>query len=366
MVKMKIVLVINLILLSMLLLLQPVFVVSADRGMIPVIPEVSVYEPGQKAIIAWNGMKEILILSTDVLSTSNTITLEILPLPSIPKKIGKASFESFNVIQNLIWYYMPISTSKRYGNETDKVKIVFNEKIGMHNITVVEASNVSALIEWIGKFLLENEISQKVSLQNFELVIDDYMSRGFRFYVLDLVELSSEQRSVEPILYEFDTSFLYYPLLITSPVGGEGKITLFLLTNGLIESGYDPFNKAHYNGPAILEPIQFRLSNEELSAIDPNIGRLFGSEALMTVLVYEGSLSMLTKDITITKITRVARTDLNLDGKVNIVDFNIVAEAFGSYPEHPRWNPIADINKDKKVNIVDLYLMAAMRPRVSL
>jgi hypothetical protein len=348
----------------MLLLLQPVFVVYADRGMIPVISEVSVYEPGQKAIIAWNGIEEILILSTDVLSTSNTAILEILPLPSIPKKIEKASVESFNVIQNLIWYYMPISPPLRYGNETDEVKIVFNEEIGMHDITVVEASNVSAFVEWINMFLLENGISQEVSLQNFELVIEDYMSRGFQFYVLDLVELFSEQRSVEPILYEFDTIFLYYPLLITSPVGGEGKIILFLLTNGIVESGYDPFNKAHYYSSTTVEPIQFRLSNKELSAIDPNIGRLFGGEALMTVLVYEGSLSMLTKDITITKITQVARTDLNLDGKSDIVDFIIVAKAFGSHPEHPRWNPIADVNKDKKVNIVDLYFMAKISPPV--
>ncbi|MEM3666844.1 MAG: hypothetical protein QW222_07180 [Candidatus Bathyarchaeia archaeon] len=34
--------------------------------MIPIQPQVSVYEPGQKAIIAWNGTEEILILSTDV------------------------------------------------------------------------------------------------------------------------------------------------------------------------------------------------------------------------------------------------------------------------------------------------------------
>ncbi len=37
-------------------------VAFADRGMIPVIPNVSVYEPEQKAIVAWNGLKEVLIL----------------------------------------------------------------------------------------------------------------------------------------------------------------------------------------------------------------------------------------------------------------------------------------------------------------
>ena len=46
-------------------------VVSADRGMIPT-SDVSVYGPGQKAIIAWNGEEEVLILSTDVYTSENS------------------------------------------------------------------------------------------------------------------------------------------------------------------------------------------------------------------------------------------------------------------------------------------------------
>lgn len=38
----------------------------ADRGMIAAYPDISVYEPGQKAILAWNGEREAMILSTDV------------------------------------------------------------------------------------------------------------------------------------------------------------------------------------------------------------------------------------------------------------------------------------------------------------
>jgi hypothetical protein len=340
------------------MLLPSVPVVSADRGMIPVTPDVSIFEPGQKAIIAWNGREEVLILSTDALSTYNTTILEILPLPSIPKKVEKASFESFNIIQDMIWYNMPPIVRSEYGNETDEVKVVFHEKIGMHDITVVEANNFSAFVKWKDEFLSKNGISQEVSLQKFEWVIEDYMSRGFHFYVLDLVELSSEQKSVEPILYRFDTSFLYYPLLITSPVGAEGKIVLFLLTNGILESGYEPLKKGYYRGLNLSEPIQFRLSTEELFTINPNIGELFKQEAFLTVLVYEGPLSMLTRDIALTEITSIATGDLNFDGKVNIMDIYIAAKAFGSYLGHTRWNPMADVNKDGKVNIQDIYLIA--------
>jgi parallel beta-helix repeat protein len=50
--------------------------------------------------------------------------------------------------------------------------------------------------------------------------------------------------------------------------------------------------------------------------------------------------------------------DINRDGKVDIKDIAIAASAFGSVPEHPRWNPIADINQDGKVDIKDLALIA--------
>ena len=64
--------------------------VLADRGMVP-ITDVTVYGPGQKAIIAWDGKEEILILSTDVRASSDSQVLELLPLPSKPQ-IEKGDF----------------------------------------------------------------------------------------------------------------------------------------------------------------------------------------------------------------------------------------------------------------------------------
>jgi len=50
--------------------------------------------------------------------------------------------------------------------------------------------------------------------------------------------------------------------------------------------------------------------------------------------------------------------DINMDGKVNIIDMMTAGLAFGSYPEHSRWNPTADENEDGKINILDLILIA--------
>lgn len=51
-------------------------------------------------------------------------------------------------------------------------------------------------------------------------------------------------------------------------------------------------------------------------------------------------------------------TDLNSDGIVGIDDICSAAEAFGSYPEHSRWNIDADVNKDNSVDIRDLIAIA--------
>jgi len=50
--------------------------------------------------------------------------------------------------------------------------------------------------------------------------------------------------------------------------------------------------------------------------------------------------------------------DLNGDGKVDIKDIATAALAFGSYPDHPKWNPIADVDQDGKIYIKDLAVIA--------
>ena len=50
--------------------------------------------------------------------------------------------------------------------------------------------------------------------------------------------------------------------------------------------------------------------------------------------------------------------DINGDGKVNILDCIIAADAFGTSEGHPRWNPWADLNRDGTVNILDMIILA--------
>jgi hypothetical protein len=56
----------------------------------------------------------------------------------------------------------------------------------------------------------------------------------------------------------------------------------------------------------------------------------------------------------------VVGPDINGDGKVDMDDINAVLGAFGSYPGHPRWSPLADVNLDGKVDLGDIVLIARM------
>jgi peptide/nickel transport system substrate-binding protein len=54
--------------------------------------------------------------------------------------------------------------------------------------------------------------------------------------------------------------------------------------------------------------------------------------------------------------------DINYDGRVNIVDITIVAQAFGSSygpPIHSRWNFRADIDNNRIVNVIDIAAVAS-------
>jgi len=46
--------------------------------------------------------------------------------------------------------------------------------------------------------------------------------------------------------------------------------------------------------------------------------------------------------------------DVNVDGKVDMMDIGWICLAYGSYPGCPNWNPNMDINNDNKVDMIDI------------
>ena len=73
------------------------FRLNGDMGSIPFYPTAVILEPNQRALIAYNGLEEILILSTDLKADRETKVLEIMPLPSEPA-VTNADVEIFQKV----------------------------------------------------------------------------------------------------------------------------------------------------------------------------------------------------------------------------------------------------------------------------
>lgn len=264
----------------LLLILAFALPAQADRGAIP-LGDVDIYGPGQKAIAAWNGETERLILSTDLRASADAKALEILPLPSEPS-IEEGSLESFEAAQRIIRAKVPLAKEARAGLE-----VVFHERIGAHDITVVRASSAEELVGLMAGYAAKEGEAPRVQ-ESAKKLVEDYLARGFAYWVFDLVDLTADERTVQPIAYEFKSSFLYYPMKISATARGWTEILLFLLTA-------EPVEHIPPKMRALTPPLE--LSPEELAEIDRKVATLFNGGAWLSAVKYEGDLAGLDFDL---------------------------------------------------------------------
>ena len=296
-------------------LLLAVPAVSADRGMI--VPQgASVYEPGQKAVVAWNGEQEALILSTDVYGSDNTWALEILPLPSEPT-VEAGSFDSFIAVQDLLSRYVgAIYDQKGYGRTGHEnalpLEVIFHEQIGAHDIRVVVAENAQELISWAENLL--GTKAQGISWGELENLATGYIEREIKYWVFDLVDLSDYMKSREPIIYTFESDLLYYPLEISSLASGTTEITLFTLTSDKLdaqsvrEAG---FSVQSFEADGENFSLEFVVDKNDLQQISQGVAGLFDDSAWLAVLNYEGPLADLSGDLMASAMVSEAETEIN-------------------------------------------------------
>ena len=186
----------------------------ADRGGFGLSVQ-QVSETGQMAIAAWNGTREVLLLSTDVSSSAESEVVEIMPLPSNPS-IFKAETDSFLKVKGLVDAFFEVNlvrTMPQYfyfrnsdiGNQgIPQVQITFQEIIGAHDLTVVKAENPEELTQWLNGFL-ESKGYTKPPPSSLGSLLENYTAAGIKFFAVDMISTNSTVKTVEPLTYEFDT-----------------------------------------------------------------------------------------------------------------------------------------------------------------
>ncbi|MBZ9572415.1 DUF2330 domain-containing protein [Patescibacteria group bacterium] len=287
-----------------LILIFPIFI-FADGGMIIWPPEIHLDQSAQNAIVAWNGKEEIIILSNDIKSDSQATALRIVPLPSNPSEIKEGGFDSFEKLVEIMNEKIEEVRNQWMlaGKDLEKapaagVEITFHEKIGAHDITVVKVNDLDYFLNWIKDFATEKGLEIKEISSEFKEGVKSYLKRDIKYFVFDVID-TKEEESIKPLIYQFESNFLYYPILISgiSEISeSRAKIRVFLITEGNLPKEISGVNipifywQGHFDYPV-------ELTNEELMEISEDIGSLFESSVRVRTFDYFGPLKKFDKDL---------------------------------------------------------------------
>jgi len=280
----------------------------ADMGSIPFEPGIRVIEPTQRALIACSGKEEILILSTDLAADRNTKVLEVMPFPSEPK-VTKADASIFSRVTELIndkfdWrdprhavYSMGAGDAAAGERRKPPAgRITFHERIGAHDISVAHVERPADFVEWARDYLRSQGVEGPVIPPALAAVVEDYIEDNFKWFVFDVVSLTTKPRSKDAIQFRFPCEFLYYPLRITRTEHGDTSVTLLIVTKFLLSDklclGFPRKRIA-----VVHKPVRF--SAYELRSISEEIHTMLGEPKSVAVRNWriEGELSSFNDDV---------------------------------------------------------------------
>jgi hypothetical protein len=323
----------------------------ADGGLRTPNNLITVSEPGQKALIGWNGKEEVLVLSTNVMTSEQVWVVELIPFPSQPVTPIAGTFDSFLKVEKSIntrikaltttgdvdsngtidivdalyvaQYAMGLTPAKfnPFGADVsgdkkitivdalkiaqyfvglgsgldsiDPLVVTFDEEVGVHNIVGVQTTSAAQLIDLANGLLSQKTSIEGIDWGSLEKIITDYIGKGIRYWTLDLLDLGSLEKSRTPIIYRFASDYLFFPLYISATGTGQTDIAVFTFTekkldpNGINASDLTLMNYGTY----------FDLTQPELSEISPDIATLFAGSVKLAYLNYKGSLSNLSRDL---------------------------------------------------------------------
>ena len=155
-------------------------------------------------MIAWNGLEEILLLSTDMRASEATQVLEVLPLPSEPK-VKKGDVETFRRATALINSKIrkpPVAVARSGGGAARPAgEVTFHKKIGAHDISVTHVLNTEGFISWVQKYLESLQVQNPVIPPATQKIVDEYLAEKFTWFVFDVVSLDEVLSTGEAVQY---------------------------------------------------------------------------------------------------------------------------------------------------------------------
>jgi len=257
---------------------------------------VTLTESGQRAIIGWGGETEILCLATDVSSSQKTTVIEFLPLPSEPN-VTLGSKDTFEAVERLlarrnVKLEMPGGGGLGKSSESEPFHITFHERLGAHDITVVKVNRPDEFADWVqekAKALTGGQVSLPDSIRK---LIAKYLNEyNCSYFVFDIIEVGPNPQSVEPIIYEFKSPVVFYPLEISSTFHGETSIDLVVFSRCAVD-------QSPFDGRAFWFSNIVQVSAADMQGVFPRLNQLLGKSAFVQAFRYTGRINRLRGNIT--------------------------------------------------------------------
>ncbi|MGB2809027.1 MAG: DUF2330 domain-containing protein, partial [Sedimentisphaerales bacterium] len=255
-------------------------------------------ESGQRAIIGWDGSTQVLCLGTDVSSSRKTTVIEFLPLPSEPN-VTLGSRKTFEAAEKLlarrsVKLQMPRTRTLGLGKSSESVPfhITFHQRLGAHDVTVVKVNRPDEFADWVqekAKALTGGQVSLPDSIR--ELIAKYLNEYNCPYFVFDVIEVGPDPRSVEPIIYEFKSSEVFYPLEISSTFHGQTTIDLVIFS-------WYPVDQHSISQRGFLLSNFVEVNASEMQKVLPRLKLLLGKSAFLQVFRYIGRISRLRGNIT--------------------------------------------------------------------
>lgn len=277
--------------------------VRADRGAIPFTPRVTVFEPNQRALIAWNGDEEILVLSTDLRVSQPTKVLEVMPFPTEPS-VTNADVAVFQRAVGLINSKLNQMTRaeaealmrSRGGPQSPPPagEITFHEKIGAHDVTVVRVLEPGRFVGWVNDYLKRAQAGNPTIPAPLQTSVTEYLREGFTWFVFDVVSLDDRLKTTDALEYRFKTSSLYYPIKISRANQGLTSIQLLVLTPTMLKTFTGiPMERVD------LRHLPVSLSSKEVRSLHVGIDDLLGrrDDVKLRIWWIRGAFQDLTRDL---------------------------------------------------------------------
>ncbi|HHE76369.1 MAG TPA: DUF2330 domain-containing protein [Candidatus Parcubacteria bacterium] len=327
-------------------------VIGADGGVSVSVeiesPEEEVNIPSQKAIIVWNGKKEVMSLSTEMRVKELTDLAWIIPVPSKTKP--KVEEESAEIFHQVPYFFSEINLESKMGRKIDPlffalplillflffrkkkivllgilvasvfalyicfvdlttpkkvkvgivpVKVLETKKVGVYDVMVLKATSADYLVNWL------NQRGFKISEENIP-ILQEYCNKSNFYFIVNKIskEALSQKDLLEgiatPLKITFQPKQPFYPLKLSSINGGSTIIDVYLFSENPARDESNILSIKKSRETQQIEGLFYMSKNEEFFRIVEGFFSWYPLDApkypVATWLRYEGGLEGLKKD----------------------------------------------------------------------